>query len=111
MSNKGYMIPNAFTPGSVITIDPKLCNGCNMCVEVCISQVLLPNPEKGEPPIVVYPDECWFDANCEEHCPKGAIKMEHPLNQRIEWKRKETGEFFRIGMANPPPPNTRPPVG
>jgi hypothetical protein len=37
--------------------------------------------------------------------------MEHPLNQRIGWKRKSTGEFFRIGMKDPPPANTRPPVG
>ena len=54
----------------------------------------------------------WFCGNCVEHCPvSGAIKMEHPLNQRVGWKRKETGEYFRIGMKNPPPPNTRPPVG
>ena len=44
--------------------------------------------------------------------------MEHPLNERTGWKRKATGdgrratgEYFRIGMKNPPPPNTRPPVG
>jgi hypothetical protein len=41
----------------------------------------------------------------------GAIRMEYPLNQRVGWKRKETGEYFRIGMKNSPPPNTRPPVG
>ena len=67
---------------------------------------------KGEPPIVLYPDECWFCGTCVEDCPvPGAIRMEHPLNQRVGWKRKETGELFRIGMKNPPPPNTRPPVG
>jgi hypothetical protein len=37
--------------------------------------------------------------------------VEYPLNQRVGWKRKATGEYFRIGMKNPPPPNTRPPVG
>ncbi len=67
---------------------------------------------KGGPPIVLYPDECWFCGTCVEDCPvPGAIRMEHPLNQRVGWKRKETGELFRIGMKNPPPPNTRPPVG
>ena len=55
---------------------------------------------------------CWFGGSCMEPCPvPGAIEMEHPLNQRVAWKRKETGEYFRIGMKNPPPPNTRPPVG
>jgi hypothetical protein len=37
--------------------------------------------------------------------------MEHPLNQRVGWKRKKTGAYFRIGMKNPPLPDTRPPVG
>jgi len=64
------------------------------------------------PPIVLYPDECWFCGTCVEECPAaGAIRMEHPLNQRVGWKRKETGELFRLGMKNPPPPYTRPPVG
>jgi NADPH-dependent glutamate synthase beta subunit-like oxidoreductase len=64
------------------------------------------------PPLVLYPDECWFCGTCVEECPvKGAIRMEHPLNQRVGWKRKETGELFRMGMKNPPPPYTRPPVG
>src|SRR5512136_1843624 len=114
MEDKAYMIPNPMTPNQPVFINPELCTGCNTCCEVCRTDVLLPNPEKGKPPIVMYPDECWFAACCVGHCPtKGAIRMEHPLNQRggMGWKRKETGEYFRIGMKNPPPPNTRPPVG
>jgi len=65
----------------------------------------------GEQPIAVYPDECWFCGCCVTHCPvPGAIRMEFPLNQRVVWKRKETGEFYRIGMKNPLPPNKRPPI-
>ena len=65
-----------------------------------------------EPPLVLYPDECWFCGTCVEECPaKGAIKMEHPLNQRVGWKRRDTGELFRIGQKNPPAPYTVPPVG
>ena len=64
------------------------------------------------PPVVLYPDECWFCGTCVEECPaKGAIRMEHPLNQRVGWKRKDSGELFRIGMKDPPPPYTVPPVG
>ena len=64
------------------------------------------------PPLVLYPDECWFCGTCVEECPaKGAIRMEHPLNQRVGWKRKDSGELFRLGMKNPPAPNNRPPVG
>jgi NAD-dependent dihydropyrimidine dehydrogenase PreA subunit len=112
MSSKAYMIPNPPTPGKVVVIDPEICTGCNMCVDTCRTQVLVPNPEKGKPPIVLYPDECWFAGCCVAHCPvPGAITLEHPLNQRIGWKRKATGEYFRTGMRNTPPPNTRPPVG
>ncbi len=65
-----------------------------------------------EPPLVLYPDDCWFCGTCVEECPaKGAIRMEHPLNQRVGWKRKESGELFRVGQKNPPKPYTRPPVG
>ena len=112
MENKAYMVPNPTTLCQAIIIDPELCTGCNTCVEVCHTDLFIPNPEKGKPPVVLYPDECWFDGSCVELCPvSGAIRMEHPLNQRVGWKRKETGEYFRIGMKNPPPPNTRPPVG
>ena len=132
MENKHYA-PNPQTPCKAIFIDPNLCKGCNSCVDVCRNDVLIPampivepelgfsekdakreaarSPVRGQPPVPVYADECWFCGVCVEHCPTGAIRMEHPLNQRIAWKRKETGEFFRIGMKNPPPPNKKPPVG
>jgi NAD-dependent dihydropyrimidine dehydrogenase PreA subunit len=109
---EAYLVPNPATPCRAIVVDPDLCIGCNRCVDVCRSDVLMPNLEKGGPPVLAYPDECWFCACCVEHCPiPGALRMEQPLNQRIGWKRKATGEYFRIGMKNPPPPNTRPPVG
>jgi NAD-dependent dihydropyrimidine dehydrogenase PreA subunit len=109
--SQAYMVTNPVTPCQAIVIEDELCTGCNMCVSVCRSGVLVPNPKKGEPPIVLYPDECWFCGCCVDHCPKaGAIRVNHPLNQRVGWKRKDTGEWFRIGMKNPPPPVTRPPV-
>ncbi|MBP1707734.1 MAG: 4Fe-4S ferredoxin iron-sulfur binding domain protein [Chloroflexi bacterium] len=112
MNNEAYMVPNPMTPCRAVIIDAELCIGCNQCVDVCRTDVLMPNPEKGQPPILLYPDECWFCGCCVEHCSvKGAIKMEQPLNQRVGWKRKDTGELFRLGMKQPPPPNTRPPVG
>ena len=113
MSNKVYMVPNPPTPNKAVEFDSEICNGCNLCIDICRSDVMMPNPEKKKPPIVLYPDECWFCGCCVEECNRsGAIKMLHPLNQSIvvSWKRKETGEYFRLGMKNPPPPNTRPPV-
>jgi NAD-dependent dihydropyrimidine dehydrogenase PreA subunit len=109
-----YMAPNPTTPNKAIEFDPEICKGCNQCIEVCVTDVLMPNPEKRKPPVVLYPDECTFCGSCVLECHRpGAIKMLHPLNRSISvnWKRKETGEYFRLGMKNPPPPNTRPPSG
>jgi len=110
--NQAYMVSNPVTPCESVVIDPDLCIGCQQCIEVCRADVLMPSPKEGEPPILLYPDECWFCGSCMSHCPvPGAIRVEHPLNQRVGWKRKATGEYFRIGMKNPPPPKTRPAVG
>ncbi len=92
-----YITPNPMTPCYCVTFNPEICVGCNTCVNVCRTDVLIPNPEKGSPPILLFPDECWFCGVCVDDCPKeGAIHMHHPLNQKVPWKRKATGEIFRI---------------
>jgi NAD-dependent dihydropyrimidine dehydrogenase PreA subunit len=112
MEEAVFMMPNPATPNQCVTIDSSICKGCNSCIEVCRTDVLVPNEKKGKPPIVLYPDECWFCGCCVGACPQpGAITMNYPLNQRVGWKRKSTGEYFRIGMKNPPPPNKKPPIG
>lgn len=112
MYNKAYMIPNPKMPNENVSFNPDLCTGCNTCVDVCRSGVIVPNLIKGKPPVVLYPDECWFCGCCVGDCPvPGANWLNHPLNQRMGWKRKDTGKHYRIGMKNPPPPNKRPPVG
>jgi NAD-dependent dihydropyrimidine dehydrogenase PreA subunit len=59
--------------------------------------VFIPNPDKGKPPIILYADECWYGGSCVDFCPvDGAIKLNHPLMQRVRYKRKATGEHFRI---------------
>jgi NAD-dependent dihydropyrimidine dehydrogenase PreA subunit len=111
MEDKVYVIPNPTAAFEAIKFNSELCIGCNQCVEVCRVDVLFPNAEKGKPPVVVYPDECWFCGCCVLHCSTQAIELEQPLVNRVGWKRKATGEHFRIGMKNPPAPNTRPPIG
>jgi NAD-dependent dihydropyrimidine dehydrogenase PreA subunit len=79
-----------------ITFDPDLCSGCNKCIEVCQVDILIPNPDRECPPIVIYPGECWYDGSCVDECPvSGAIRMHQPLMQRVRWKRRDTGEHFR----------------
>ena len=112
MSERAYMFPNPMTPCIPITFDAEKCVGCNSCVNICRIQTLLPNPERGKPPIVAYPDECWYCACCVEACPRGALEMHLPINQRIFFKRKETGEIFRIGASDAPGKSYfKPPVG
>ena len=108
---EALLLPNPLTPNKAIVFDETKCTGCNTCIDYCRADVLHPNPVKGKPPILLYPDECWFAGCCVGACPvPGACTMNSPLQQRVAWIRKDTGEFFRVGMKNPPPPNTKPPV-
>ncbi len=91
-----YALPNMCTPSNPVTFDPQICDGCNACVDICQADVLIPNPEKGKPPIILYPEECWRSGDCVEECPTGALKLRYPLMMRVHYKDKETGEIRRI---------------
>jgi len=92
-----YATPNATTPGQPVVFDAAACTGCNICIYVCLEDVFIPNPVKGKPPVILYPEECWYCGPCVEDCPhEGAIRLNHPLQQRVRWKRKATGEHFRV---------------
>ena len=112
MSIPAFMVPSPPSPNPAISFDASVCNGCNRCVQICRSDVLMPNPQRGAAPLVLYTDECWYCGTCVLECPRpGAISLQHPMNQAVSvvWKRAATGESFRLGMKDPPPPNTRPP--
>jgi NAD-dependent dihydropyrimidine dehydrogenase PreA subunit len=94
---KIYAAPNVTTPHHPVIFDPEICIYCNTCVEVCQMDVFIPNPEKDQPPMILFPDECWYCGTCVEDCPEqGAIRLNHPLMNRVRWKRKDTGEHFRV---------------
>ena len=94
---KVYATQNLITPSKPVVFDAHFCKGCNVCVNICQVDVFIPNPKKGQPPIILYPDECWVCGNCVYECPRlGAIRLNHPLMQRVRWKRKDTGEHFRM---------------
>jgi NAD-dependent dihydropyrimidine dehydrogenase PreA subunit len=95
-ANKIYVFPDS-GPLMPITFNSDICNGCNRCVEVCQVDIMLPSPEKGRPPIVCYPGECWYCGCCVDICPKpGAIKLRQPRTNSVHYKRKSTGETFRL---------------
>jgi NAD-dependent dihydropyrimidine dehydrogenase PreA subunit len=80
-----------------LTFDPDLCIGCNICVDVCQVDIMLPNPEAGEPPIVAFPSECWYDGSCVSACPEaGAITLNRMTEKAVHFLRKSTGEEFSI---------------
>ena len=96
-----YATPNDPSPTSPVVFDPGICNGCNICVEVCLQDVFIPNPDEGKPPILLYPDECWYDGNCVLACNrKGAIKFNIPLMWRTAWRDKDTGELNWVGKRS-----------
>jgi len=95
IGQKAYAVPNRPGPGRPVLFDPDICNGCNRCVDICPMEVFIPNPEKGKPPIILYPEECWYGGCCVEECPRqGAITFNSPLMQRVRWRRKDTEEDF-----------------
>jgi len=101
VDNKGkvYALPNVTTPNRPVIRNPEVCNGCNTCVDICQIDVYIPNPVEGQPPITLHPEECWYCGCCVNDCPRlslGAIKFNLPLQQRVHFKRKATGEIFRL---------------
>ena len=107
------LAPNKVTPNRPLLFDEETCTKCNLCIEACPMDVLVPNPVENNLPLIMFPDDCWYCGCCEMHCPwyeDGAIRINFPVMQRVRWKRKDSGEHFRVGMKNPPPPNTREPV-
>jgi NAD-dependent dihydropyrimidine dehydrogenase PreA subunit len=110
--DKTYIVPNPSGPTQAVSIDPDICVSCNSCVNACRTQTILPNPAIGKPPVVVYSDECWYCACCVAACRSGALQMHLPINQRLFFKRKATGEVFRIGQKDAPSKSYfKPPCG
>jgi NAD-dependent dihydropyrimidine dehydrogenase PreA subunit len=97
MPDKVYALPNIPTPNRPVIIDLSICNGCNDCVEVCPIDVFIPAAERGDAPIILHPEECWYCGCCVNQCAlNGAIKINWPIQQRGYWKRVATGQNFRV---------------
>jgi NAD-dependent dihydropyrimidine dehydrogenase PreA subunit len=72
-----------------IIFDEDKCNGCNRCLEICQVDIFVPADEKGKPPRVLYPGECWYCGCCVMVCPReGAIRLRHPLMNQVHWIEK-----------------------
>jgi NAD-dependent dihydropyrimidine dehydrogenase PreA subunit len=79
-----------------VKIDTGVCVGCNACVEVCPIDVFIPSAKKGDAPIILHADECWYCGCCANDCPTGAMKFNWPLPLKPRWKNKETGKVGQL---------------
>ncbi|MFC1790999.1 ferredoxin family protein [Gemmatimonadota bacterium] len=78
-----------------LSFDADLCIGCDICVDVCQVDIMLPNGEEGLPPVVAYPVECWYDGSCVAACPvPGAISLNRMSKDSVRFRRTGTGEDF-----------------
>ena len=69
-----------------ILFDRQICVGCNRCAEVCQVDILVPSSEKGAPPVVMFPGECYYCGACVMVCPKkGALRLQHPVMNRAKF--------------------------
>jgi len=80
-----------------LSFDAHKCIGCNICVDRCQVDIMIPNPQPGKPPIVLYPGECWYDGSCVSACPEpGAITLNRMTEEPVRFRRKLTGEEFYV---------------
>lgn len=87
MADKIKEMSASITPCSArpLVFKEEKCVGCNRCMNVCQVDIMLPNPEKGKPPVVVYPGECYYCGSCVMACPNEAIILQHPLMNRAKF--------------------------
>ena len=83
---KEFIAESVMSSARPLLFDETKCIGCNACVNICQVDILIPNPEKGKTPIVLFPGECYYCGACVMACPNdGAIRLQHPLMNRAKF--------------------------
>ena len=59
----------------IARIDKDTCNGCGLCVEICIMDVLRMNTSIDKA-YIAYPEDCQLCYQCELECPTEAIEVD-----------------------------------
>lgn len=65
-------------------IDPELCNGCGVCVNSCMMDVIRLD-EIHNKAIIKYPEDCQTCFSCELDCPTGAIYVSALEKAPLSW--------------------------
>jgi MinD superfamily P-loop ATPase len=87
-----------FTGGSLAIVDPVLCEGCGLCLEVCRFDAITSVPTSGGGLYRVDPIACEGCAACMYQCPAGAIHMEPQVAG--QWFRSDSryGPLFHAAL-------------
>jgi NAD-dependent dihydropyrimidine dehydrogenase PreA subunit len=56
------------------SIDASLCNGCGICIDSCMSDVIRMDETTNEP-VIKYPEDCATCLVCQMDCPEKAIMV------------------------------------
>jgi MinD superfamily P-loop ATPase len=86
-----------FIGGGVAILDPAMCEGCGLCIEVCrFDAISKPSPEVETPSID--PIACDGCAACVYQCPTGAISMQPQIAG--QWFRSDSryGPLFHAAL-------------
>jgi MinD superfamily P-loop ATPase len=86
-----------FSGGGVAIIDPLLCEGCDLCIEVCRFDALDHTSDEDRTP-TVDPIACEGCAACVYQCPTGAIRLQPEMAG--QWFRSESryGPLFHAAL-------------
>jgi MinD superfamily P-loop ATPase len=90
---------HAFTGGSVAVIDPQLCQGCEICQQVCrFDAVRSPSIEARQLTYSIDPIACDGCAACVFQCPEQAIHMQPQIAGRWYHSQSRYGPLIHADL-------------
>jgi MinD superfamily P-loop ATPase len=88
-----------FIGGAVAVIDPRLCQGCGTCAQICRFDAVVPPPNRtGNFSYCTDPIACDGCAACVYQCPENAIQMEPQMAGRWYKSQSRYGKLFHADL-------------
>ena len=90
MGDREYQAEKCGASVMPLHFNGEICIRCLRCVEACQIDVIVPG-EKGAPPRVLWPGECWYCGACVMECPvPGAVVLRHPLMNKAAFVPRDS---------------------